>query len=115
MKLVQKNNQFLKHSVHIEIDVSSEEIWPQPIQLDKNVSASVYSNQMEVEVKQEVLSEEEAVPTAEQLKTERQQAICDANMDIKVEPEEITPQNPVSDSKWLYTYFIAFRCVAELL
>ncbi|CAG5026926.1 unnamed protein product [Parnassius apollo] len=67
-------------------------VWPKPIQLDKNINGSVYGNVMDVEIKQEVLSEDEYI-SHNALEECREAEL--ANLEIKIEPEEIIQQQPM--------------------
>ncbi|XP_026323886.1 uncharacterized protein LOC113233113 isoform X2 [Hyposmocoma kahamanoa] len=64
-------------------DISTGERWPKPIQLDKNVNDAVFGNVQDVEIKQEVLSDDDNFDA---------NGADDYNpdLDIKIEPEEIT-------------------------
>lgn len=69
-------------------DMSTGEIWPKPIQLDKNVNDAVFGNVQDVEIKEEVLSDNDNFDA---------NGADDYNPDleIKIEPEEITQPTPI--------------------
>ncbi|KAG7304199.1 hypothetical protein JYU34_011137 [Plutella xylostella] len=89
VKLALNNNEVLRQRQlypHMEIPVSSEFVWPKPIQLDKNVA--VFENAMDIEIKEELLSEEDQVDALV-----NNEYINKLDL-IKIEPEEMTSQNP---------------------
>lgn len=67
------------------MDYCNGTIWPKPIQLDKNINGTVYKNVMDVEIKQEALSEDEYANNA--MEDSRDNDL--ATLEIKIEPEEI--------------------------
>ncbi|KPJ17804.1 THAP domain-containing protein 1 [Papilio machaon] len=80
--IVRKNDRLLrqKHPQSPEnIDNSNKTIWPKPIQIDKNINGT-YENYGDVEIKQEVMSEDEYM---DDNKEEM------ASLEIKIEPEEL--------------------------
>ncbi|XP_049887772.1 uncharacterized protein LOC126382088 isoform X1 [Pectinophora gossypiella] len=64
----------------------TDKTWPKPIQLDKNVSVEIMP--FDIEIKQEVISDEEL----EGKGSDDNRQDCEMLLDIKVEPEEITEQ-----------------------
>ncbi|XP_032514645.2 zinc finger protein 813-like isoform X1 [Danaus plexippus] len=88
---VRKSYQILleRYPCESQIDVNNK-VWPKPIQVDKTVHSSMYQNPVDVEIKQEAISDEEysnAMETYDEGKDNL------ANLDIKIEPEEIQIQN----------------------
>ncbi|CAH1643186.1 unnamed protein product [Spodoptera littoralis] len=74
-------------------EIDMEKVWPKPIQVDKNLNGSVYSNPMDVEIKQEVVTDDEYPvngPENPYVETEL------ANLDIKIEPEEFVEPPPLN-------------------
>ncbi|KAJ8735065.1 hypothetical protein PYW08_014315 [Mythimna loreyi] len=74
-----------------EIDI--EKVWPKPIQVDKNINGSVFNNPMDIEIKQEVVSDEEyPVNGTDNSYVENELA----NLEIKIEPEELVEPPPMN-------------------
>ncbi|KAJ8733751.1 hypothetical protein PYW07_014302 [Mythimna separata] len=74
-----------------EIDI--ERVWPKPIQVDKNINGSVFNNPMDIEIKQEVVSDEEyPVNGTDNSFVENELA----NLEIKIEPEELVEPPPMN-------------------
>lgn len=74
-------------------EIDMEKVWPKPIQVDKNINGSVFNNPMDIEIKQEVLSDEEyPVNGADNSYVETELA----NLDIKIEPEELVEPPPLN-------------------
>lgn len=67
-----------------------EKNWPKPIQIDKSFNSSVQENSMNVEIKQEALSDNEYDDTGSIYENGDEYA----KLDIKVEPEEMIQQQP---------------------
>lgn len=70
-----------------------EKVWPKPIQVDKNIDGSVYNSTLDIEIKQEVLTDEEYNIN------QTDNAYVDnelANLDIKIEPEEFVEPPPMN-------------------
>ncbi|XP_035430921.1 uncharacterized protein LOC118263187 isoform X1 [Spodoptera frugiperda] len=74
-------------------EIDMERVWPKPIQVDKNLNGSVYTDPMNVEIKQEVVTDDEYPangPENPYVETEL------ANLDIKIEPEEFVEPPPLN-------------------
>lgn len=85
---VRKNDRALRQRyppLPEETDYCNETIWPKPIQLDKNINGTVYKNVMDVEIKQEALSEDEYGNNT--MEESRDNDL--GTLEIKIEPEEI--------------------------
>lgn len=81
-------------------------LWPKPILLNKSTNKDL-DNGLEVEVKQEVLSEDENTAHAEQ--------DWEPMMDIKIEPEEISAPAPTTvEENGNYSYSLAFRSLRDI-
>ncbi|CAK1600257.1 unnamed protein product [Parnassius mnemosyne] len=92
---VRKNDRFLRQrfpSTPEKMENCNKTVWPKPIQLDKNINGSVYENVMGVEIKQEVLSDDEY--TSQNAMEECRETEL-ANLEIKIEPEELIKQQPM--------------------
>ncbi|XP_052753668.1 uncharacterized protein LOC113523527 [Galleria mellonella] len=70
----------------VSLDSSMNQIWPKPIQVEKNINGQIYGTN--VEIKQEVLSEDEQPDTNGLDESYRDY------LDIKIEPEEIIEMRP---------------------
>ncbi|XP_050350111.1 uncharacterized protein LOC126773314 isoform X2 [Nymphalis io] len=96
--IVKRNDQILSERYTddtTEQKPFNEKVWPKPIQVDKSLASSMYDNPMNVEIKQEVLSDEEnEYPVINgTYETSREEI---PNMDIiKIEPEEMIQQQPL--------------------
>ncbi|CAH0698752.1 unnamed protein product [Spodoptera exigua] len=73
-------------------EIDMEKVWPKPIQVDKNINGSVYTNPMNVEIKQEVVTDEEYPVNGQ----ENQYVEELSNLDIKIEPEEFVEAPPLN-------------------
>ncbi|XP_037300242.1 uncharacterized protein LOC115448810 isoform X1 [Manduca sexta] len=77
-----------------------DDTWPKPIQVDRNINSNVFNSTMDVEIKQEVLSDDEIYPSgAEDTFKDGTDAAGGTdntfnNMEIKIEPEEIIQPAP---------------------
>lgn len=65
-------------------------VWPKPIQLDKNVNGTVYETAMDIEIKQEVLSDNDYGTSDGTTYKE----LAD-DVEIKIEPEEMMRPPPI--------------------
>lgn len=88
---VQNNNLILRQRYAPLDDEELKEDWPKPIQLDMNVNGSVLEKTMDVEIKKEILSDDEYENTNGLDESYKEEYI---NLDIKIEPEELTEQKP---------------------
>ncbi|CAH2069018.1 unnamed protein product, partial [Iphiclides podalirius] len=87
--IVRKNDRVLRQrypSLPEEIDCGNRTIWPKPIQLHKNINGTIYENVMNVEIKQEVMSEDEYTNN-NAMDDSRENEL--ATLEIKIEPEEL--------------------------
>ncbi|XP_046973537.1 zinc finger protein 624-like isoform X1 [Vanessa cardui] len=96
--IVKKNDLILRQRYAddtTEHNSSNERVWPKPIQVDKSLASSMYDNSMNVEIKQEVLSDEEnEYPALNGTYDTSREEI--PNLDIiKIEPEEMIQQQPL--------------------
>ncbi|XP_021200910.3 uncharacterized protein LOC110384118 isoform X2 [Helicoverpa armigera] len=74
-------------------DIDRERVWPKPIQVDKNINGSVFNTTMDIEIKQEVVSDEEYPPNGpDNVYVDNELA----NLDIKIEPEEFVEPPPMN-------------------
>ncbi|KAH9634457.1 hypothetical protein HF086_008291 [Spodoptera exigua] len=73
-------------------EIDMEKVWPKPIQVDKNINGSVYTNPMNVEIKQEVVTDEEYPVNGQ----DNQYVEELSNLDIKIEPEEFVEAPPLN-------------------
>lgn len=97
--LVQDNDRILKDRIADDQD----KVWPKPIQVDKSMNG-VYENSLpfNVDIKQEVLSDEEA--------SNMEEVYSEANlMEIKVEPEEIVEPPPILVNGKNFGYFVIHK------
>ncbi|CAH2267833.1 jg5769 [Pararge aegeria aegeria] len=86
--LVKQSDQILQQRYPQEKEADNG--WPKPIQIDKSINSYMHQSSMNVEIKQEVLSENEY--EAENDIYENGEEF--ARLDIKVEPEEMIQQQP---------------------
>ncbi|XP_045760739.1 uncharacterized protein LOC123864388 isoform X2 [Maniola jurtina] len=87
-KVVKRSDQILQQRYPLEQEL--EKNWPKPIQIDKSFNSSVQENSMNVEIKQEALSDNEYDDTGSIYENGDEYA----KLDIKVEPEEMIQQQP---------------------
>ncbi|XP_047036293.1 uncharacterized protein LOC124642038 [Helicoverpa zea] len=74
-------------------DIDRERVWPKPIQVDKNINGSVFNTTMDIEIKQELVSDEEYPPNGpDNVYVDNELA----NLDIKIEPEEFVEPPPMN-------------------
>ncbi|KAG6458382.1 hypothetical protein O3G_MSEX010843 [Manduca sexta] len=77
-----------------------DDTWPKPIQVDRNINSNVFNSTMDVEIKQEVLSEDEIYPSGAEDTFKDGTDVAGGtdntfnNMEIKIEPEEIIQPAP---------------------
>ncbi|XP_059049087.1 uncharacterized protein LOC131844268 [Achroia grisella] len=83
-----RNSDCILRQRHL-LNMNANQIWPKPIQLDKNVNENIYET-THVEIKREVLSEEEH-PDSNGFGESYTDYF---NLDIKIEPEEIMETKP---------------------
>lgn len=77
---------YYRYPLEQEID----KVWPKPIQIDKTFNSSVQDDSINVEIKQEALSDNEYDDTGSIYENGDEYA----KLDIKVEPEEMIQQQP---------------------
>ncbi|XP_026726470.1 uncharacterized protein LOC113492935 isoform X3 [Trichoplusia ni] len=78
-------------------EIDMERVWPKPIQVDKNLNGSVFTNTLDVEIKQEVLSDEELTDAFNASGAENAYVETElSNLDIKIEPEEMVEPPPMN-------------------
>uniref|UniRef100_A0A2A4JUJ7 THAP-type domain-containing protein n=1 Tax=Heliothis virescens TaxID=7102 RepID=A0A2A4JUJ7_HELVI len=74
-------------------DIDMARVWPKPIQVDKNINGSVFNTTMDIEIKQEVVSDEEYPANGpDNVYVDNELA----NLDIKIEPEEFVEPPPMN-------------------
>lgn len=92
-------------------NISTGESWPKPIQLDKNVNDAVFVNVQDVEIKEEVLSDDENCDT-------NGADDYDPDLDIKIEPEEITEPTSIKitvNGKYLFLIYVSYPCTMSFM
>ncbi|XP_068628507.1 zinc finger and BTB domain-containing protein 41-like isoform X2 [Battus philenor] len=90
---VRKNDRLLRQRyppLPEEMDYCNKTVWPKPIQLEKNLDGTVYENSMDIEIKQEVVSEDEYANNTG-IDDFREEL---ATLEIKIEPEELMQPVP---------------------
>lgn len=85
---------------------STGECWPKPIQLDKNVNDAVFGNVQDphlIQIKEEILSDDDNF--------DANAADCNLDLDIKIEPEEITESTPIKITVNGKYFFLIYICI----
>ncbi|XP_034823917.1 uncharacterized protein [Maniola hyperantus] len=86
--VVKSSDQILQQRYPLEQEI--DKAWPKPIQIDKSFNSSVQDGSMNVEIKQEALSDNENDDNGSIYENGDEYA----KLDIKVEPEEMIQQQP---------------------
>ncbi|XP_028169163.1 uncharacterized protein LOC114359107 isoform X4 [Ostrinia furnacalis] len=105
--LVQENDKMLRQRCPETENQSTDKVWPQPIQVDKSITG-VYSEPLQVEIKQEVLTDDENMTNGDE---------GYSNVDcldmIKIEPEEIAAPVTNAPSSFRVTDMNGQECLEE--
>lgn len=102
------NNDIVLRQRYSELTSNLDKEWPKPIQIT-NINGTVFESSMNVEVKQEVLSDEEYGNI-----NGMEEDYLD--LEIKIEPEEIMAQKPiqitaVNGNKNVIAFVCCFACM----
>ncbi|XP_061721150.1 zinc finger protein 41-like isoform X1 [Cydia pomonella] len=92
--VVQKSDRILRQRYpQADLDPGDATVWPKPIQLEQNINDTVFENPMDIEIKQEVLSDDDYGENGNGCSDTQYKELADA--EIKIEPEEWIKPQPI--------------------